>query len=280
MSFRFANVAGRSALVDSNDKWFDLHTLTGGAVSADPMQALAEPAALHAADAGLANATADGDLASAQLLSPVPAPRNCFAVGLNYSTHVAESGMEPPAVPLVFTKFPSCIVGPDATIELQSTTADYEIELVVVIGEGGRNIAAADAWAHVSGLTIGQDISDRVLQFAAKPPHFDLAKSRDGYGPIGPVVVSTDLFANPDDLAMVCDISGERRQDDRTTSLIFDVPVLIEYLSALITLAPGDIIFTGTPAGVGAATGNFLKPGDVIESTIEGIGTLITHCVA
>ena len=150
----------------------------------------------------------------------------------------------------------------------------------MVIGAAGRNIAAADAWAHVAGLTIGQDISDRVLQFAAMPPHFDLAKSRDGYGPIGPVVVSTDLFANPDDLAMVCDISGERRQEDRTTSLIFDVPVLIEYLSALMTLAPGDIIFTGTPAGVGAATGNFLKPGDVIESTIEGIGTLITHCVA
>jgi 2-keto-4-pentenoate hydratase/2-oxohepta-3-ene-1,7-dioic acid hydratase in catechol pathway len=280
MTFRFVNVAGRSALVDDRDRWFDLGRLTDGRVSHDPMAALADGAGLRAAAAQLATATPDGDLATASLLAPVPHPRNCFAVGLNYRSHAAESGMELPAQPLVFTKFPSCIVGPDAVVELRSAAADWEVELVVVIGTGGRDIAAADAWSHVVGVTIGQDISDRALQFAAKPPHFDLGKSRDGYGPIGPVLVSVDSFTNPDDLALTCDVNGVRRQDDRTSNLIFTVPVLIEYLSGIMTLAPGDIIFTGTPAGVGVSTGTFLQPGDVIVSTIEGIGTLTNSCVA
>jgi 2-keto-4-pentenoate hydratase/2-oxohepta-3-ene-1,7-dioic acid hydratase in catechol pathway len=283
MTFRFANIAGRSALVDSHDRWFDLERLSSGKVSADPMRALFDSAVLHdvANDlADLPDTAADGHLASAQLQAPAPRPRNCFAVGLNYRTHVAESGMDLPEQPLVFTKFPSCIVGPNVDIELRSATADWEVELVVVIGMAGRDIAAADAWNHVVGLTVGQDISDRALQFAAKPPHFDLGKSRDGYGPIGPVLVSTDSFANPDDLMLTCDVNGERRQGDRTSNLIFTVPDLIAYLSGIMTLTPGDIIFTGTPAGVGATTGTFLKPGDEIASTIEGIGTLISRCVA
>ena len=111
---------------------------------------------------------------------------------------------------------------------------------------------------------VGQDISDRALQFAAKPPHFDLGKSRDTYGPTGPVLVSTDSFANPDDLALTCHVNGEQRQGDRTSNLIFGVPALIAYLSSILTLEPGDLIFTGTPDGVGAASRNFLKPGDVI----------------
>ena len=280
MTFRFANVAGRSALVDNHNRWFDLERLSSARVSADPMRALFDSAALHEVAADLAGATADGEMATAQLQAPVPRPRNCFAVGLNYRTHAAESRMDLPEQPLVFTKFPSCIVGPDVDIELRSATADWEVELVVVIGTAGRDIAAADAWSHVVGLTVGQDISDRALQFAAKPPHFDLGKSRDGYGPIGPVLVSTDSFANPDDLMLTCDVNGERRQSDRTSNLIFTVPDLIAYLSGIMTLAPGDIIFTGTPAGVGVTTGTFLKPGDEIVSIIEGVGTLISRCVA
>jgi 2-keto-4-pentenoate hydratase/2-oxohepta-3-ene-1,7-dioic acid hydratase in catechol pathway len=279
MTFRFANVAGRSALVDSNDRWFDLDRLTSGRVSSDPMRALGDAAALHLAAAGLHSATADGDVASAVLQAPVPRPRNCFAVGLNYRTHAAESGMDLPVQPLVFTKFPSCIVGPDACVELRSEAADWEVELVVVIGKQGRDIAAVDAWSHVVGVTVGQDISDRTLQFAAKPPHFDLGKSRDGYGPIGPLLVSVDSLSNPDDLALTCDVNGERKQSDRTSNLIFTVPDLIAYLSGIMTLAVGDIIFTGTPSGVGAASGTFLKPGDEIVSTIAGVGTLLTRCV-
>ena len=280
MSFRFVNVAGRSALLDADDNWFDLERITGGGVSADPMLALADGAALQAASAGLSTATPDGTLATAHLGAPVPRPRNCFAVGLNYSNHAAESGMELPEQPLVFTKFPSCVVGPDEEVSLSSATADWEVELVVVIGTPGRHIPADRAWDHIVGLTIGQDLSDRALQFAAKPPHFDLGKSRDGYGPLGPVMVSTDSVANPDDLALTCDVNGRRVQDDRTGNLIFTVPVLVAYLSGIMTLAAGDIIFTGTPAGVGVSTGTFLRPGDVIVSTIEGIGTLTTHCIA
>ena len=278
MAFRFANVGGRAALVDGDDRWYDLERLTGGSAAADPMAALADGAALHAAAARLDGASPDGDLASAAVGAPVPTPRNVFGIGLNYRPHAEESGMDIPETPVVFGKFASCIVGPTADVELRSATTDWEVELVVAIGTAGRDIAADDAWDHVLGLTVGQDISDRALQFAAKPPHFDLGKSRDGYGPMGPVLVSPDNFADPTDLAITCDINGERKQDDRTTSLIFSVAELIEYLSGIITLDVGDVIYTGTPAGVGAPTRTFLNGGDVITSTIEGIGTMTNRC--
>ena len=223
--------------------------------------------------------TCDAAEEAGRLGAPVPDPRSVFAVGLNYRSHAAESGLDLPENPLVFTKFPSCLVGPRHDIALNSTTGDYEVELVVVIGSGGRDIAEADAWSHVAGLTIGQDISDRALQFAAKPPHFDLGKSRDTYGPMGPVLVSTDSFADPDDIELSCWVNGEPRQHDRTSNLIFGVPRLIAYLSSILTLSTGDVIFTGTPEGVGAASRRFLSPGDVITSTIDGIGTMVNRCV-
>ncbi len=278
MPFRFANVAGRSALVDVDDRWYDLERLTAGAVSSDPMAAIGDAPALDRAAAGLADATADGALGQAMLGSPVPTPRNVFGIGLNYRPHAEESNMELPERPLVFAKFASCIVGPNDDVELRSETADWEVELVAVIGTPGRDIAAASAWDHVLGLTVGQDVSDRRLQFAAKPPHFDLGKSRDTYGPMGPVLVSTDSFHDPTDLAITCDINGVAKQADRTTSLIFSVAELIEYLSAIVTLDVGDVIFTGTPAGVGAASKTFLRPGDVITSSVEGIGTMVNTC--
>ncbi|MEM7322842.1 MAG: fumarylacetoacetate hydrolase family protein [Actinomycetota bacterium] len=278
MAFRFANIAGRAALVDGEDRWYDLQRLTDGGVSADPMRAINDAAGLHAASAKLDGATPDGAMADAEAHAPVPTPRNVFGVGLNYRPHAEESAMDLPERPLVFTKFPSCITGPRADVELRSETADWEVELVVVIGTPGRDIAAENAWDHVLGVTVGQDISDRRLQFAAKPPHFDLGKSRDTYGPIGPVLVSTDSFADPTDLAISCAINGEQKQDDRTSSLIFSVADLIAYLSGILTLDVGDMIFTGTPAGVGAASQTFLKPGDIITSTIEGIGTMTNTC--
>lgn len=278
MPFRFANVAGRSALVDADDNWYDLESLTDGAISADPMAALAEGPGLHQAASGLDAATPSGALADAEVRAPVPAPRNTFGIGLNYRPHAEESGMELPEKPVVFGKFQSCIAGPFDDIELRNPTADWEVELVVVIGTPGRDIPAASAWDHVLGLTVGQDVSDRALQMASRPPHFDLGKSRDGYGPMGPVLVSTDSFDDPTDLAISCDINDDRKQEDRTSSLLFSVAELIEYLSVAITLGPGDVIFTGTPAGVGAATRTFLQPGDVITSTVEGIGTMVNHC--
>lgn len=187
--------------------------------------------------------------------------------------------MDVPDTPLVFTKFPSCLVGPTADVELRGDSCDYEGELVVVIGRGGKDIARVDAWGHVLGLMIGQDISDRVVQFAAKPPHFDLGKSFDTFGPTGPLLVSVDEVDDRDDLRIVTAVNGEVRQDESTAKMIFDVPTLISYLSRITTLATGDVIFTGTPEGIGVAEGTFLADGDVITTTIDGLGTMTNRCV-
>lgn len=278
MSFRLANVNGRAALVDSTN-YFDLETVSDGSLGSDPMAALAVPDQLAELTAGLSGATASGQLADVELQCPVPAPRNVFAIGLNYVDHAAESNMEPPTNPLVFTKYPSCLSAPNTNIEIRSDFVDYEVELVIVIGTGGKDIAEADAWNHVVGVTVGQDVSDRRMQFAAQPPHFGLAKSFDTYGPLGPVVVSLDQVGNPENLSITCSINGEQRQNGSTSNLIFGVPKLINYLSHVTTLSTGDLIFTGTPAGVGGSTGQFLRDGDLVESTIAGIGTITNRCV-
>jgi 2,4-diketo-3-deoxy-L-fuconate hydrolase len=279
MGFRFANVAGRSALVDADGGWYDAERVSGGAVAADPMTALRSADALHAAARQLAEASPDGALADADVQAPVPTPRNVFGVGLNYASHAAESGMELPENPVVVTKLPSCIVGANAAVELRSATGDYEVELVVVIGGDTRDVVEEEAWDHVLGLTVGQDISDRALQFSAQPAHFDLGKSRDTYGPIGPVIVSPDHFEDPADIPLRCEVNGDQRQNARTSDLIFSVAHLVSYLSSIMTLRTGDLIFTGTPEGVGVSSRSFLSAGDVITSTVDGIGTMTNHCV-
>jgi 2,4-didehydro-3-deoxy-L-rhamnonate hydrolase len=278
MTFRFANVEGRSALVDSDGRWFDASKLSHGVISADPMSGWRQQDELHRTSATIPDAAPDGHISDANVRPPIPSPRSVFAVGLNYRSHAVEANMKLPEAPLVFTKFPSCLAGPTDPVVLGGSTDDYEAELVVVVGRGGRHIRREDAWRHVGGLTVGQDISDRTLQFAAEPPQFDLGKSRDTYGPIGPVVVSSDSFADPEDLLITCEINGERRQEDRTSNLIFDIPTLISHLSGILTLNPGDLIFTGTPEGVGAGSLRFLGDGDVIVTTIDGIGTMTNRC--
>ncbi len=276
--FRLANVAGRAALV-AGDHYFDLEDVSAGSLGADPMDAIADPEQLASLSNTLHETTPTGLLAEASLGPPVPRPQKSFAVGLNYQAHADEGGMDVPSAPLVFTKFPSCLTGPNSDVEMRSDFCDYEGELVVVIGQGGKDIARADAWGHVLGLTIGQDISDRVAQFAATPPHFDLGKSFDTFGPMGPVLVSVDQVPHRDDLRIVCAVNGEVRQDASTAEMIFDVPTLISYLSRITTLATGDVIFTGTPDGIGAARGTFLADGDVITTTIHGLGTMTNRCV-
>ena len=278
MGFRLANIAGRAALV-SGDHYFDLEEISAGSLSADPMAAIGHPEQLASLSSLLSGTTPTGLVAEASLGPPVPSPQKSFAVGLNYQAHADEGGMEVPDSPLVFTKFPSCLVGPTADVEMRSDFCDYEGELVVVIGRGGKDIARADAWDHVLGLMIGQDISDRVAQFAAKPPHFDLGKSFDTFGPTGPVLVSVDEVATRDDLRIVTAVNGEVRQDASTAGMIFDVPTLISYLSRITTLVTGDVIFTGTPDGIGVAQGKFLAGGDVITTTIDGLGTMTNRCV-
>lgn len=281
MGFRLANVNGRAVLVEGGD-YYDVEQVSRGELGSDPMSVLHHADELASLSATLTSHTPTGSLADVTLGPPVPSPRNSYAVGLNYLAHAAEGNMEVPKAPLVFTKFPSCITGPTADVEMRSDGCDYEGELVVVIGKGGKDIAKADAWDHVFGLTVGQDISDRPAQFAAKPPHFDLGKSFDTFGPIGPVLVSVDEINKHADhlkLRITTLVNDEVRQDGSTADMVFDVPTLISYLSRITTLTTGDVIFTGTPEGIGATQGKFLRDGDLVVTTIEGIGTMANRCV-
>ena len=262
------------------DRAWDIAEASGGAFGPDPMQVLADWEAFGAWAAD--NAPDGGDAYSASdLTCPVPRSEQVFGIGLNYADHAGETGMEAPDDPLVFTKFPSCLAEPNAEIPLVPGNCDWEVELVVVIGRAGRNIDAADAADHIAGFTIGQDVSERVGQFAGGFPQFNLGKSHRNFAPIGPAVVTIDELENPWDLGLTCERNGVMVQDARTTQFINDIPRLITYLSSICELRPGDIIFTGTPSGVGFGMDppQFLAPGDVIVSAIEGLGEITNRCV-
>ena len=278
MAFRLANIEGRAALV-SGDAYYDLEDISNGNFSGDPMQALERLSELSALGAQLDNFEPSGQLADVELGPPIPNPKNCYAVGLNYRNHAEESNMDIPPVPMVFTKHTSCISGPTANIEMRSDYVDYEAELVAVIGKPGKDIARDDAWQHVAGLCVGQDISDRPMQFSAAPPQFNLGKSFDTFGPIGPVLTSLDSLDDYHSMEIQCDVSGELRQKDNVDDLIFDIPFIISYLSEIVTLNTGDVIFTGTPAGVGVIDGKYLRDGEILTTSIAGLGTLRNRCV-
>ena len=178
--------------------------------------------------------------------------------------------MDIPTVPMIFTKHTTCLVGPNATIEMRSDHVDYEAELVVVIGQSGKDIHKDKSWDHVAGLCVGQDISDRTVQFSSKPPQFNLGKSFDTFGPMGPYLISPDLLEDKESLEIECKVNEEIRQKDNTNDLIFNIPSIISYLSEIVTLNTGDVIFTGTPGGVGVMEGKFLKEGDVLRTNIAG----------
>jgi 2-keto-4-pentenoate hydratase/2-oxohepta-3-ene-1,7-dioic acid hydratase in catechol pathway len=225
-------------------------------------------------------------LASVQLTAPMPQPRrNIFCVGKNYTAHAkefagsgfdssAKSGGDIPTVPIYFTKVPESVVGPADFIDMPvgvSDAIDYEAELTVVIGKGGKGIKAADAMQHVWGYTIINDVTARDWQ--SRHSQWVLGKSFDTFCPMGPWLVSADE-CNGQDTGVRCYVNGEQRQNARTTDLIFNIPTLIETLSAGITLYPGDLIATGTPVGVGIGfkPPKYLKAGDVVRVEIDGIG--------
>jgi len=271
---RLGSIDGRAVLV-LDDEVVDLVTASGGRLGPDLAGAYARWNDVLEVAVGDPAPTAALD--PARLERPVE-PRQVFAIGLNYRDHAAETGKEVPEIPATFTKFPACLGGPFDDVELRGDQVDWEVELVVVIGRRADRVAEAEAWDHVAGLTVGQDISDRVVQYAAGF-QFSLGKSYRGYGPIGPVVVTPDELPERDDLALRCTLDGEVVQEGRTSDMVFPVARLIAELSAVVPLLPGDVIFTGTPAGVGAARQppRFLEPGQVLESTIEGIGTIRNH---
>lgn len=275
---KLANLAGRLALVVDGGA-IDVHEASGGRFGPDPASAYGPWADLLAWSATATGTPVPFD--EADLGAPSPEPRQVFAIGLNYASHAEESGMDLPAVPAVFTKFPASLGGPFEPIERSGDMVDWEVELVVVIGTAADRVAEADAWSHVAGLTVGQDVSDRQVQFAAGA-QFSLGKSYRSYGPTGPWLVTPDELADPDDLGLGCSIDGETVQEDRTTGLVFPISRLIAELSAVVPLLPGDLIFTGTPAGVGITRQppRFLQVGEVVESWIEGIGAIRNEVVA
>jgi len=274
---RIGNMGGRAVLV-VGDEVADLAEVSGGRVGPDPMAVYEHWDQVIELAEGVTAGTAPLD--EARLGCPVPRPRQVFGIGLNYRSHAEESGMAVPDVPATFTKFPASLSGPFDDIPVVADQVDWEVELVAVIGRRAHHVPEADGWSRVAGVTVGQDISDRHLQFAAGG-QFSLGKSRPGYAPFGPLVVTPDELADPDDLALGCSLDGETVQDARTSDLVFSVPRLVAELSSVVPLLPGDVIFTGTPAGVGFTRRppRFLRPGQVLESWIAGVGTIRNRCI-
>jgi len=213
--------------------------------------------------------------------APLSRPRQVFAIGLNYKSHAVEVNMEIPSIPMVFTKFPSAITGPGNAIELPPGTVDWEVEMVAVVGRGGRDISKEDALEHLCAYCVGQDISERTLQLADTPPQFSLAKSHKGFAPLGPWLTTSDELDDPQDLAIECNLDGETLQEARTSMMIFDLPTQVAHLSSVCELYPGDIIFSGTPEGVGLSRNppKFLAKGQTLFSSIEALGRLRNPCV-
>ncbi len=271
---RIANLSGRLSLVVGGLA-IDVAEASGGTFGPD-VQAVYQGFAAFRSWAQDATLPPGQPFDPRDLGAPAPSPRQLFAIGLNYREHARESGFTPPPSPAVFTKFVSSITGPVTEVELPDGQVDWEVELVVVIGAGGRGIAAENAWSHVAGLTVGQDISERILQRIGAAPQFSLAKSYPGFTPMGPWLVTPDELSNHDDVELTCAIDGELVQKGRSRELIFPVPQLIAQLSAVLPLLAGDVIYTGTPAGVGMGRTprRFLRPGETLTSSITGIGEL------
>lgn len=267
----------------------DLNRASGGALPSDMIGLLSggDEALVRASNAldaaraaGQSGASATGviislDLPDVRLEAPVPRPGKALAIGLNYRDHAEESGQQLPKHPIVFSKVSTCITGPDMPVERPKASAavDWEAEMCFVVGKRGRHIAAANALGHIAGFMCGNDISVRDWQF--HNPTWMIGKGFDTHGPTGPWLVTKDE-ADPANLDVKCFLNGEQVQSSNTRNLIFDVGALVEYLSTAFTLEPGDVVFTGTPSGVGMARKPplFLKAGDVTRVEITGLGVL------
>jgi 2-keto-4-pentenoate hydratase/2-oxohepta-3-ene-1,7-dioic acid hydratase in catechol pathway len=219
-----------------------------------------------------------------RLLAPIPDPQKVICVGLNYADHARESGMAPPSEPVIFSKFPTCVAADGDPIVLPrvSKEVDYEAELVVVIGQGGRDIPVEHARRHIGGYCPGHDVSARDWQLRKPGGQWLLGKSFDTFAPMGPALVTPEEIEDPGRLHIQLRLNGQTMQDSSTAQFIFGVDALVAYISQVCTLAPGDVIFTGTPPGVGAARKPpvFLQPGDEVEVEIEGLGILRNPVIA
>ncbi len=241
----------------------------GGEARGEEAVAFSDGASVAEALGADALAPADGErwpLAGVRLLAPVPRPRMIFGIGLNYATHAAETGAEPPEAPIVFTKSPGASVPPSGPVVCPAVVRrlDYEGELAVVIGAGGR----------VAGYAVADDVSARDLQ--RREPQWTRAKGADTFCPWGPWITTADEVADPEALRLRTWVNGELRQDSSTSDLIFGVEAVVAFIAEAVTLEPGDLILTGTPSGVGMALDppRFLADGDVVRIEIEGLGAI------
>jgi 2-keto-4-pentenoate hydratase/2-oxohepta-3-ene-1,7-dioic acid hydratase in catechol pathway len=278
---RIANVAGRLPVVTPAGG-IDVERASAGRFPADPAAVYARWPEFTVWAAGLDGAADAAPIHETALGAPSPRPAQVFAVGLNYGAHALEAGYDVPDMPITFTKFPTCITGPHGELPIPGDQVDWEVELVVVVGRRASHVAADDAWSYVAGLTIGQDSSERRVQKLGQTPQFSLGKSFPGFGPTGPWLVTLDEFDDVDDLLLECTVNGVLMQSGRTRDMIVSVPGIISRLSAVCPLLPGDLVFTGTPEGVGSGRTPpvFLRPGDEVVSTIERIGAIRQRCVA
>ena len=276
---RLATLAGRAVVV-VGDRAIDVERASEGRFGSDAQRLFDDWAAFHEW-ARLVEPVETTPFDRAALGAPVPRPRQVFAIGVNYAQHAAEAGYPADSLPVTFTKFPTSIVGGDHVVELPEGNVDWEVELVVVIGALAHRVPRETAWDHVAGVTIGQDLSERLVQMEGTLPQFSMGKSYPGFGPTGPWLITPDELPDRDNLAIGCSLSGQQMQQSRTDMMIYDVPELIARLSAICPLLPGDLIFSGTPAGVGnrMTPQRFIRPDDVLVSEIEGIGTLTTTFV-
>lgn len=281
---RFASIDGRSHLNVGPGQYVDVATASGNSLPSDPHECLLRWEELKGwAATRRWTASEVTEAADSRLDPPVPRPRQILAVGLNYAQHAEETGLRGNDIaPLTFTKFASSITAPVSDLRLPSPTVDWEVELVVVVGREARHVAVDEAWDAVAGLTLGQDLSERTSQMAGNPPQFSLAKSHEGFAPIGPHMVTTDEFPDLDDITIECRVNDRLVQQGSTRQLVHSVPELIAYYSSICTLYPGDLIFTGTPDGVGMGRtpAEYLRDGDELVSESTHIGTLRQRCRA
>ena len=208
--------------------------------------------------------------------APFPMPTQLFAIGLNYRHHAHEMGLAIPTSPMVFTKFPSSIGAPNCDVRIPGGTTDWEAELVVVMGRGGRNFSAAEALSCVAGYMVGQDFSERTVQMANSPAQFSLGKSYENFAPMGPWLTTSDSIGDPQNLRIECRVNGDVMQSESTSDMAYSVAEIVSHISQVVEVRPGDLIFTGSPAGVGQGLKppRFLQPGDIVETSISGLGAI------
>jgi 2-keto-4-pentenoate hydratase/2-oxohepta-3-ene-1,7-dioic acid hydratase in catechol pathway len=275
---RLANLDGRSTIV-LPEGGLDVEHATKGAFSSDPLEAIERIDELAALSPSL-----DGPLqmlTQGLLRAPSPRPTQMMAIGMNFHSHAAEMGLEVSKIPALFTKFRSALGAPFGEISLPSGTVDYEVELVVIIKKRTFKVAAEDAWDHVAGLCVGQDLSDRAVQMGAGR-QFSLGKSYPGFAPFGPWISTLDEFADPNDVRIACSVDGVTVQDARTTDMVFPIPEALAQISSVIELFPGDVLYTGSPAGAGQGhtPPRYLKPGQELVTWAESIGEMSHQLVS